>query len=103
MNAKHNELYSNFRNAVGQLVDDATNNQKQGENHDCDPLIIALEAILTDGLIEERSLFSISSYSVWDFIEQNLNSPDIKTTVLSLTEDNPENRLRTYIKMVIHP
>jgi hypothetical protein len=89
-----------FRQAIGNIIDDATNSQRRGEIQDIESFVRITERILEHGFISNKALFT-RGRSVWEFIESTLNSPDIITTVVSLTEHAPSDRVQVYIQTAL--
>ena len=94
------ELYLAFRDSIGNLIDQATNLETKDQFLNVEKLISDTEKILNHGFIDHKTLFS-RGRTVWDFIEQTLNSPSIITTVCSLTERAANERVQVYIEMAL--
>jgi hypothetical protein len=94
------KLYIEFRQSIGKLIDDATNPKNKGQILNVDHVVISTSRILEHGFITNKTMF-YKGRTVWDFIQQTLNSPDIITTVVALTEEAAGERLHTYIQMAL--
>jgi hypothetical protein len=90
-------LYLAFRQAIGSLIDEATSSKNI---LNVDHFVRITEELLQHGFISNKTLFS-KGRTVWDFIEQTLNSPDIITTVISLTEQVPDDRVAVYLETAL--
>ncbi|KAI8900226.1 hypothetical protein BC833DRAFT_582718 [Globomyces pollinis-pini] len=96
-------LYLGFREAIGQIINDATdpkNKKADPQVHDVSKLTKATELLLNHGFIDKKTLFQ-KRRTVWDFICIALDTPDVIKNVLSLTEYSPESRVSVYIQIAL--
>jgi hypothetical protein len=93
-----NDLYYKYRQAVGNLIYEATSGNSVKDSLELNSLVSITNEILEHGFKNDKTFFRAGK-SPWNFIELRTKNPEALATVLALTESVPDARLETWIKM----